>query len=325
MDFNVFFTFDCEDFINPKSIWALNRLLELLHKYDLKAIFFLTGHMCEKLRGFPELLTLLDEHEIGYHSTSHSVHPNIFEYTDIESYETAYNVSLKREQCRINPLTGEIEGEGGLLLLKDLFPKKDIVAYRAPGFCWSPPHLEALQELGIRFDFSTRLSRIPIRYKRTTFYPFPVGGYKFMSMRPWIEFSLFRYVTFMGHPRNLVKQYNDRDWDSIYSEGNPKQLSMVQDRWKAKPEIWRNFDLFLKTTSILAKKGILKVTPPLQDGIDKASFTKEDVLRSYGRSISWAERLFNYRPKFLLGHFFRYFKIMCEPPQEDQTLQNMLN
>lgn len=316
----VFLTFDCEDFINQRSVYALNRLLELLQRYNLKAIFFLTGHMCEKLRSFPRILTLLEEHEIGYHSTSHSVHPNIFEYTDVENYKAAYHISLKREQSRINPLTGEIEGRGGFLLLKDLFPNKKIVAFRAPGFCWSPPHLEALEKLGIRFDFSTCLSRTPIRYKKITFYPFPIGGYRFMSMRPWVSLLISHNAVLMSHPRNLVKHYNDADWDSIYCTGNPKRLYTVQNCWEERQGALESFELFLKTTSFLAKKGMLQITPPLQEGIDKTRFTKEDVLRSYRRSINWAESLFNCTPKFLLRHFFKYFNIEPELAKDEPRL-----
>jgi hypothetical protein len=311
-------TLDCEDFINPRSTFALRRVLELLQKYDLRAIFFLTGHVCEKLMSFPEISNLLEEQEIGYHSTAHSVHPNLFQYTDVENYHVARHISLDRETAHINPLTGEAEEKGGFLLLKDLFPNNKIVSFRAPGFCWSPPHLEALEELGIRFDFSTNLSPTPIRYGKTTFYPFSEWGYSFKP----IAFSLLRslkmfrraflgmfsqYVVLMFHPDNFV---NKRGWDIIYWNGNPKQLCMVVPKsQKEAQDMLRGFELFLKRINFLAKKGILEVTPPLQEGKIKTSFTEADILRVYRRSISWPKKFFNYQPKFLLSHFFKYFNI----------------
>lgn len=126
---------------------ALHHILELLQKYDVKTLFFITGHMAEKMRDFPKILDLIKDHEIGYHSSAHSVHPTIVEYTDVENYDIARQISLKRETSHINPLTGECEGKGGIILLKALFPKKEIISFRAPGFCWSPPHLEALKDL----------------------------------------------------------------------------------------------------------------------------------------------------------------------------------
>ena len=113
-----FLTFDVEDFMNGKSICALDRILELLKKYNLKGLFFITGNMIEKLRFFPEILDLLNVHEIGYHSSSHSIRSNIFEYNDLEDYEEAYLESQERETSRINILTGEIEGSGGIELLR---------------------------------------------------------------------------------------------------------------------------------------------------------------------------------------------------------------
>lgn len=84
--------------------------------------------MAEKLENFPNIVQLLNEHEIGYHSSSHSVRPTIFEFTDIQDYEKAYQISLERETSHINPLTGKIEGKGGIHSVKNLFPKKQIIA-----------------------------------------------------------------------------------------------------------------------------------------------------------------------------------------------------
>ncbi len=130
--------------------------------------------MAEKLSNFPATVELLNEHQIGYHSSGHSIHPTLFEFTDVESYEEAYQTSLIRETAHINPLTGEIEGSGGIHASKALFPKKQIVAFRAPGYCWTPPHLDAMKTLGITYDFSTNISVDPISYQGITFYPFTI-------------------------------------------------------------------------------------------------------------------------------------------------------
>jgi len=314
----LFLTFDCEDFISPSSTNALNHALELLKKYDFRAIFFLTGSVCENLWNFPNIVDLLADHEVGYHSTAHSVHPAICEYTDIADYDEAVRISLNRETERINPLTGEPEGRGGLLLVRDLFPKKKIVAFRAPGFCWSPPHMEALEKLGTKFDFSTDLSTIPIHYREITFYPLAEGGYGLGLL----AFSLFRsllrlrqgffrlnsqYSVLLFHPESFVHRVF---WDTIYYSGNPERLCGVPR--KSDREIdrsLRKFELFLSRVRFLKKDGVLEIAPSLQEGIPKNHFTKEEVIRSYRRSIYWAERFFAYKPRFLLKHFFRYFNI----------------
>ena len=45
----LYITFDCEDFINIQSIFSLYQILKILKKYNVKALFFITGHMSEKL------------------------------------------------------------------------------------------------------------------------------------------------------------------------------------------------------------------------------------------------------------------------------------
>jgi hypothetical protein len=316
-----FLTFDCEDFINIQSIYALKRSLELLQFYHLRAIFFLTGHMCERLTEYPRILDLLENNEIGYHSSAHSVHPTIFEYTDVDDYEEAVDISLERETSRINPLTGEIEGEGGLLTLKDIFPNKGIVTYRAPGFCWSPPNLDALEKLGIRFDFSNSLSNVPIHYKNLTFYPPPVIGTPVLYSRllPVGRLSvsetasLFERLITRGpivsiiHPHDFV---DEEDWDADYLLGNPRQLRLARTKSSQEMEsIFMNFELFLRRISLLVNEEVLEVTPQLRRGIDKTCFKKAEVIRNYRRSSRWPTGYFHYTPQFMLKHFLEYFEI----------------
>lgn len=319
MKIDFYLTFDCEDFINTQSIHALKRILELLQKHDLRAIFFLTGHMCEKLNNYPQILDFFENHEIGYHSSAHSVHPTIFEFTDVSDYEEAYKISLERETSRINPLTGRIEGEGGLLALKDVFSNKKIVAFRAPGFCWSPPHLDALEKLGIRFDFSTNLSPIPISYKRITFYPFPIlefdmltstllplGNMKWTTMARLLR-KLVSYhpLIFSVHPHDFT---NAEHWDHDYFIGNPERLRTARALNRRETEkTFRCFELLLRRLHSLDSKGVIEVTPDLEEGLWKSHFTNKQVMQSYRRSTLWCTRFFNYTPNFLLNHFCQYF------------------
>jgi len=127
-------TFDVEDFINERSFEGLRIILELLGKYSTRGLFFITGYAAEKLASYPAIKHSLEAHEIGFHSSAHSVHPTIFEYCDVERYGDAYNTSLKRETSHIDPLSGEMEGNGGILALRNLFSKTNVQAYRAPGY-----------------------------------------------------------------------------------------------------------------------------------------------------------------------------------------------
>lgn len=308
----IFLTFDCEDFINDRSTFALHSILKLLQEYNIKGLFFVTGHMAEKISNFPKILDLLENHEIGYHSSAHSVRPIILEYTDVKDYALAQRISLKRETSHVNPLTGECEGKGGITFLRTLFPQKKVISFRAPGLCWSPPHLEALKELGIRFDFSTDLSPTPIFYRGITFYPricattfdiMNLFGHKFI-FKCLVE---SRLAVLSFHPNHFV---NMNFWDSAYFSGNPKGLCHAKARsWRDTKAILQKFELFLKRFSFLQKSGMLTFTLSLEKSGNEPTFTIECAMKSYQSSISWAEGLFGCNPKFIREHFKKFFNV----------------
>jgi peptidoglycan/xylan/chitin deacetylase (PgdA/CDA1 family) len=312
---DLFLTFDVEDFIKEKSFLILKQILDILDDAELRGLFFITGHMADKLKSYPELKQRLGNHEIGYHSTAHSVRPLIIEYTDVEDYYESVEISLRRETSRISPTTGEILGPGGLLSLKELFPKKSIVSFRAPGFAWSPPILEALTKLGIKYDFSTSLKVGPSIYKRIQFYPFPIvlcppDGYPFnlrtlaRSLRMILSNGT---AVLLLHPTCLI---NKEYWDSIYFQGNPRVLVPAEDRngREQKHQI-EEFALFIERISSLEKSGLIEVTPPFRTASKCLEPTRELVDKIYLDSVHWGIQNFNCKPRFLYSHFLRFFGI----------------
>jgi peptidoglycan/xylan/chitin deacetylase (PgdA/CDA1 family) len=292
-------------------VWVLRRILESLRTYHIKGVFFITGHMAEKLESFPVIVDLLNRHEIGYHSSSHSVHPTIFEFTDVEDYKEAYETSLKRETSHINPCTGIVEGEGGIVALKKLFPGKEIRAFRAPGWCWTTPHVEAMRTLGVTFDFSADLSLARVSYKGITFYPYPVLGnwrgrvseYRVLSL----SLARRKLSVIDVHPSMLV---NKDDWDAIYWSQNPKQIIPPQPRSPDEiGQLLHNFDLLLRQTAELRKLGLIKTDPVLEESSEELKFTQSDVEHYYQQSVEWAVRYYSYRPKYLHRHFLRFFSV----------------
>ncbi len=314
-------TFDTEDIISDNSILGLHNLLELLGKHEITALFFITGNMAEKLFAFPKTVDLLSQHEIGYHGSSHSVHPTIFEFTDVENYLDAYRVSLVRETSHVNPLTGEIEGSGGIKALQMLFPRKKITAFRAPGYCWSPPHMDALKTLGVIYDFSTQICNEPVRYREITFYPFTIllnnwYGYWTGGMLEHIRLQrhVFRRETSVLtiHPSKMV---NECDWDSIYYSKfndrllNPKNLVRLPPKSPAEVRlIFRKFDLLIRHLGTLQKTHLLRVISKPTPTTKALSPTLEDAEKCYRLSIGWAEG-YGYNPKFLHNHFLQFFQL----------------
>jgi peptidoglycan/xylan/chitin deacetylase (PgdA/CDA1 family) len=305
----IFLTFDTEDFISKNSVFSLKRIIESLKKHDLTALFFITGHVGELLGDFPSIVDLLAEFEIGYHSSSHSVHPIVIEYTDIEDYKEAYHVSLERETSHINPLTGKIEGRGGIHVLHELFPSKRIEAYRAPTNCWSPPHLEALRDLGIKFDCSANISSVPVHFKGITFYPRQILGNWHGN---WSDYKLFflsilkNKTTITGfHPSLFV---NKNEWDTIYFKGNPKMLLPPTPRTPEEIEhLFHTFDLFLARVKLLQRLGLIEVTSRLTKAERTLVIDEKLADRCYEQSVKGARKWFNYEPRVLRNHFYKFF------------------
>jgi hypothetical protein len=308
---NVILTFDIEDFINENAVNSLLAVLQLLNKYKLRGIFFISGHMAEKLRKFPEILDLLKGHEIGFHSSGHSVRPFIQEYTDVKSYDQAYSISVNRENSHIDPLTGEAKGKGGISLLKEIFYPKKIESYRAPGNSWTPPHLEALVHFGIKFDFSSNITTSnPVHYNGVTFYPNTFVQHwdgKLSDYSCLLSALLKRKVSvFDLHPTLYV---NKIMWDSIYYKGNPQTLLKVPKLpLNEAKSLFMKFELLLKQLIFLQNTGLIKIKPDLCTASTDLTMSKNDLRECYLASIRWPKTYFKYTPKFIHDHFQKYFE-----------------
>jgi len=267
--------------------------------------------MAEKIADFPSILKLLNNHEIGYHSSSHSVRPTIFEYTDVEDYDKAYDISLQRETSHINPINGLIEGQGGISALRALFPRKKIEAYRGPGLFWSPPHSEALRDLGLKFDFSANLSENPASHKGITFYPSPLfsqwNGNTFQILTLLLNLLKSECSVLLCHPNLLA---NEQYWDSIYFNGNPKTLT--QPLSKKPDETQSSFFRFAFSAELirLIKSAKLATTKTqLTEARTPVRISSDSVETWYQQSIRWPKQVFNYEPEFLRKHFLQFFGI----------------
>ena len=303
----VFLTFDVEDFINDRSIKALHYILKMLDENKLKAIFFITGHMAEKLAGYKEIVDMLSEHQIGYHSSSHSVKPTILEYTDIEDYEEARLESLRRETSHINPLTGEIEGKGGIHVLRELFPNNRIEAFRSPDYCWSPPHLEALRDLGIKYDFSAKISPVCVSHKEITFYPYPI-------CHDWdmhVYFGVLRSVLSKGTTvLNFHHWYfvNNKAWNHFYIRGNPKILFEVNSRsYEETVSLFTKFGSFLRKIRTFQKTKAVELTPELEKPERDIFMDSVVVGKICNEMVVWFKNNYFYEPTHLCRHFEKFF------------------
>jgi hypothetical protein len=280
----------------------------MLRKHELQGLFFITGHMAEKLACCKETLGLFADQQIGYHSSSHSVRPTILEYTDVSDYAVARLESIKRECSHINPLTGKIEGRGGINFLRELFPDHHIKAFRAPDYCWSPPHSHALAELGIEYDFSTNLFPRPMTLKRITFYPYPIchdwTGTRviasFLSAMPRKPTTILNF-----HHWYFV---NKLEWNHGYKHGNPETLIQTIPRSKEESgRLFSMFELFIRNINALQRTGLIKITAEPKSQKGNPSIDRDTVMRQLNQLVSWCKSNYYYEPKYLHKHFEKFF------------------
>jgi hypothetical protein len=323
MKHQLLLTFDVEDFVNADAMASLERVLDLLQKFNIKGLFFITGQMSEKLNGFPLISRKLVTHEIGFHSSGHSIRPTIFEYCDIPDYQKAISESIIRETSHIDPLSGKTEGAGGLLSLRKLFPGKKIESYRAPGYCCPPPHLEAMRNLGVNFDFSWNFSPKPVSFKGITFYPRPVyldceedflmaDGENNKWLRLLMRANVYGIAILNFHPHALVCSEH---WDQAYHKGNPLKLNQCSSRENKQTElIFAKLTTLLKRIRSAERMGILTTNPELsaaQRSIDPSALNLEVARNMYAL---WPRNSFGYEPQNIIQQLEVFFN--CDHPEE---------
>jgi len=301
----VFLTFDVEgpteneDYLPRESAEALLGVLAELKRFRLTGLFFITGTAAERLPQYPEIMELLRSNLIGYHSSSHSIRPRIFEYTDVEDYQQAMEISMKRETSSIDPHTGNILGEGGIQQLRRIFHSNDVKFFRAPFLCWSPPHMECLKELGFKFDFSTNICDIPVQFKGLTMFPAPtivdtisekVASVVENQKRVFPRFLLRKMLTrectvLLLHPSKLVCPY----------QVSRRALSRVA------------FRMLLSELSVLRRTGAIVVTPSPKVSSNNLDVKRTDAKKLYTENASICRRLFGYETKYMRNHFMKFF------------------
>jgi hypothetical protein len=320
----VFLTFDVEgppgreDFMDFYTLKALSQILKLLERNRLRGLFLITSSVAEAICKNRGIVESLDKHEIGFHSSSHSVKPRILEYTDLQDYEEAVKLSVFRESSRIDPFRGEAVEQGGILSLRESFPNKRIDSFRAPFDCFSPPHVKGLKQLGVRFIFSGDFSREPVSHNGLTLYPKaafidePISkivnvDYEGKAFRsPVVSSIADRGTVILAlHPSRMA--YEEAP-DGVSQFKNP----MHPIRVKANSAFNDAFNLvvfkcFLAFLSRLQKEGLVEVTPRMEVPRRRLDPNEVSIERNVKCCSDVALRLFGYQPKFLSSHYGHFF------------------
>jgi peptidoglycan/xylan/chitin deacetylase (PgdA/CDA1 family) len=130
--------FDTEDYILPQSDDAAKRLAVFLTQEGIPATFKVVGEKARVLqqRQRQDVITALAQHDIGYHSNTHSQHPTVAEYEANLDWDAGVEEFTRRERPGFDDV-------------KTIF-RKTPVAYGQPGASWAPQAFPALVKWGVR-------------------------------------------------------------------------------------------------------------------------------------------------------------------------------
>jgi hypothetical protein len=130
--------FDTEDYILPQDDDAAKRLAEMLTSLGVRATFKIVGEKARVLdqRRRQDVIAALRQHDIGYHSNTHSQQPTIAVYLQNAGWLDGVTEFLRRE----------LPGVGDVKRIFGVIP----VAYGQPGSAWAPQAYPALRTMGIR-------------------------------------------------------------------------------------------------------------------------------------------------------------------------------
>jgi len=130
--------FDTEDYILPQSDDAAKRLAEFLSRQGIRATFKVVGEKGRVLerRGRKDVIAALAQHEIGYHTNTHSQHPTVAEYENPLDWENGIEEFTRRERP-------------GFEDLRRIFGQAPS-CYGQAGGSWAPQSHAALKQWGVK-------------------------------------------------------------------------------------------------------------------------------------------------------------------------------
>ncbi len=129
--------FDTEDFILPASDDAAMQLASFLHENGIKATFKVVGEKARTLerRGRQDVIAALRQHDIGYHSNWHSIHPTPAERLSRMGWEEGVREFDRSERA-------------GFEDVRRIFGQEP-VCYGQPGSSWTPQAYAVLRQWGV--------------------------------------------------------------------------------------------------------------------------------------------------------------------------------
>ena len=130
--------FDTEDYILPQSDDAAKRIAVFLTQQGVPGTFKVVGEKARVLqqRQRQDVISAIAQHDIGYHSNTHSQHPTVAEYESNLDWDAGVEEFNRRERPGFDDVAHVF--------------RKTPVAYGQPGVSWAPQAYPALAKWGVR-------------------------------------------------------------------------------------------------------------------------------------------------------------------------------
>ncbi len=130
--------FDTEDYLLPADDDACLRLATMMQERGIRATFKVVGEKARVLeqRKRRDVIAALRQHDIGYHSDFHSVHPTPTEYLADCGLLDGMAEFVRRE------------GDGAADVRR-IFRVETLSCYGQPGSSWGPQTVAALRRIGV--------------------------------------------------------------------------------------------------------------------------------------------------------------------------------
>lgn len=151
---DVILWFDTEDYLLPAADDAAKRLAELLSQRGIRATFKVVGEKARVLerRGRVDVIAALGKHDIGYHTSFHSVHPTPSEYLADCGLLDGVAEFVRRERQ-------------GAADVRRVFGLESLACYGQPGSSWACQAIVALKEIGVKSVYVDDGSHVGLRGK----------------------------------------------------------------------------------------------------------------------------------------------------------------
>ncbi|MEM7029302.1 MAG: polysaccharide deacetylase family protein [Chloroflexota bacterium] len=129
--------FDVEDLCWPDSDDINLDLVQILNQQDVRGTFFVVGEKAKLFsqRNRLDIIQALADHDIGTHTTSHSVHPTIAEYLADLSWEEGVLTAIDKEGA-------------GIDMIETHFGRRP-TCWGQPGGSWGPQIHKAMERLNV--------------------------------------------------------------------------------------------------------------------------------------------------------------------------------